>query len=517
MVEFTIARGRPIPGRFRVNLVRTLLLLTGLELCGAEPLRVTAVRFWPQQQGVRVAVETNGEFRYHTERIQNPDRVFFDLFGARPRLGGKAVQTIPVSHPLIRRIRVAETLPGVTRIVLDLNGDADVSSTQLSNPDRLVIEVRPAGTSPAPLPAEPAPRPGKPAPALARRFVPPAPAPQRTPVRLPEPPHLAAGRVGLTEAYQQPALRLPPAPPAAQAAALPQAPVASSGSQQAGPTQGAPVQRAAAAVHSTPARPATRDSEGQQSLIRALGLKINRVVIDPGHGGQDEGTVGPNGLVEKELVLDVSKRLGALIEKRLGAEVIYTRSDDSFVPLEQRTAIANEREADLFLSLHANSSSYRTVAGIETFYLNFTDAKDALEVAARENAGSEKTVHELRDIIQKITLHDKAEESREFAGKMQSSLYSFTARYNPAAQDRGVKKAPFVVLIGAMMPSVLVEIGFVTNPREESLLKRPDHRQRLAEALYRGLSRYSEGLSHFQVAAGAPEKTATKSGPPPNP
>jgi N-acetylmuramoyl-L-alanine amidase len=248
------------------------------------------------------------------------------------------------------------------------------------------------------------------------------------------------------------------------------------------------------------AKSARHTSTGESSLIRALGLKINRVVIDPGHGGHDQGTTGPKGLLEKDLVLDVSKRLGKLIEDGLGAEVIYTRSDDTFVPLEGRTALANEKRADLFLSIHANSSSLPRVSGIETYYLNFTDSKDALDVASRENASSQKSVFELRDIIQKITLHDKAEESREFAGRIQTSLYALSARNLPGERNRGVRKAPFVVLIGANMPSVLAEIGFLSNPKEEALLKKPEYRQKLAESLYRGLSRYAEGLSHFQMA-----------------
>ncbi|HLI83517.1 MAG TPA: N-acetylmuramoyl-L-alanine amidase, partial [Bryobacteraceae bacterium] len=241
-------------------------------------------------------------------------------------------------------------------------------------------------------------------------------------------------------------------------------------------------------------------STGESSLTRALGLKINRIVIDPGHGGHDQGTMGPKGLLEKDLVLDVALRVGKLVQDRLGAEVIYTRSDDTFVPLEGRTALANEKKADLFLSIHANSSPAAHVSGIETYYLNFTDSKDALDVAARENASSQKSVFELRDLIQKITLHDKLEESREFANRIQSSLYALSLRNFPGEKNRGVRKAPFVVLIGAEMPSVLAEIGFLSNPKEEALLKRSDYRQRLAEALYRGVARYAESLSHFQMA-----------------
>jgi N-acetylmuramoyl-L-alanine amidase len=247
-------------------------------------------------------------------------------------------------------------------------------------------------------------------------------------------------------------------------------------------------------------KPARESTDGETSLIRALGLKINRVVIDPGHGGADEGTVGRRGLMEKELVLDVARRVGKLIEDRMGSEVIYTRSDDTFIPLHTRTEMANEKKADLFLSIHANSSPHPKIGGIEVYYLNFTRSSDALDVAARENASSEKSVFELKDLIQSITLHEKVEESREFASKVQGSLQTFETRYNAAAKNRGIKKAPFVVLIGASMPSVLAEIGFLSNAREEQLLKRPDHRQRLAEALFQGVSRYAQSLSHFQVA-----------------
>lgn len=236
-------------------------------------------------------------------------------------------------------------------------------------------------------------------------------------------------------------------------------------------------------------------------MIRVLGLKVGRVVLDPGHGGHDTGTIGPGGLREKDLVLDVAQRLGHLIEEKMGSEVIYTRSDDTFIPLERRTEIANEAKADLFLSIHANSSTLRTAAGVETFYLNFTTSKSALDLAARENAGSQMSIYELQNLLQKIALKDKVEESREFAARVQSALYTLSARPADArSKDRGVKKAPFIVLIGASMPSVLAEIGFISNAHDESIMRREDYRQRTAEALYKGLSSYASSLSHFQVA-----------------
>jgi N-acetylmuramoyl-L-alanine amidase len=262
---------------------------------------------------------------------------------------------------------------------------------------------------------------------------------------------------------------------------------------------------AAAAADTADLHPETREARptaaGDRSLIRALGLKIGKIVIDAGHGGHDTGTIGPNGLLEKDLVLDVAKRLGRLLESRLGAEVIYTRQDDTFIPLETRTAIANRERADLFISVHANSSRDSDARGVETYYLNFTSSPEALEVAARENAVSEKSIHELQDLVKKIALKEKIEESREFAGDVQESLYGGLALNNAGIRNRGIKKAPFIVLIGANMPSILAEISFVSNPTDERKLETSEHRQRIAESLYRGVSKYVSGLSGVKVAS----------------
>ena len=254
-------------------------------------------------------------------------------------------------------------------------------------------------------------------------------------------------------------------------------------------------------TRSLESREARPTASGDRSLTRALGLKIGKIVIDAGHGGHDTGTIGPNGLLEKDLVLDVSKRLGRLLESRLGAEVVYTRRDDTFIPLETRTAIANRERADLFISIHANSSRDADARGVETYYLNFTSSPEALEVAARENAVSEKSIHELQDLVKKIAMKEKIDESREFAGDVQESLYGGLALHNAGVRDRGIKKAPFIVLIGANMPSILAEISFVSNPADERKLETPEHRQRIAESLYRGVSKYVNGLSGVKVAS----------------
>jgi N-acetylmuramoyl-L-alanine amidase len=461
----------------RRTLISALLLALTGSLCPAtSQLEVTAVRFWTLPEVTRVAIETNGPFRFRSDRLNNPDRLFFDLLAAKPRMAVRGVQVTPVGDTLLKRIRIAETQVSMTRVVLDLESPVDFTASQLTNPDRLVIElksiVRHPISSAKPVPApERAPETAVPPPATPAPAVVTAPTIETSEV---EPETVPIGKPILAETMDVPS-PLPALPPPTPPKTTPP------------PT--------------TPALAAKRMSSGDRTLIRELGLKVGRIVIDPGHGGRDHGSTGPNGLMEKELVLDVAQRLGKLIEERLGSEVIFTRNDDTFIPLEGRTALANDSKADLFLSIHANSSPYPAVAGVETYYLNFTNMRDAMDVAARENASSQQTIHDLTDIIQKITRHDKAEESREFAGKMQTALYTVSAKANPSLKNRGVKKAPFVVLIGARMPSILAEIGFVSNSREEALLKRPDHRQKLAEALYRGLSRYAETLSHYQVAS----------------
>jgi N-acetylmuramoyl-L-alanine amidase len=263
-----------------------------------------------------------------------------------------------------------------------------------------------------------------------------------------------------------------------------------------------PAPESTAAEGSKPV-PAGRNSGGGRTLTRALGLKLARVVIDAGHGGHDEGTRGPTGLLEKDLVLDVAQRLGALIEEQMGAEVVYTRASNVFVPLEERTAIANRAEADLFLSLHANSSPYRSISGSEVYYLSFTTSKEALDVAARENASTGQSIHELEGLLKKIALSEKVTESSEFASRIQRELYGTWNKLSGTTRNRGVKKAPFVVLIGANMPSVLAEIGFISNPHDESLLKKPEQRQRIAEALFRGVNAYAATLSRMDTPATA--------------
>ena len=464
----------------------------------APSLSVTAIRNYSVGEVTRIAIEVSGEFNYRTDRLHNPERVYFDILNSHPRLDNRRVYAKDLDGTLVERVRVAETVPGITRVVLDLMGTVDVSTTQLSSPNRLIVEVR-AGKAPA-IPTE---------------SMSAAPATKIPPIVSSDAPAAVSQVTAppVTAPPQPDALSHPNSVPASKpeshaveprvtASAPPPAPKPLPVTEVAPPpaTAPAPASKTTSPPSAEVGKAARHTSTGGSSLTRALGLKVGRIVIDPGHGGHDTGTLGVKGLLEKDLVLDVAQRVGKLIEERMNAEVIYTRTDDTFVPLQERTALANEKKADLFLSIHANSSPLPKVVGIETFYLNFTDSKEALDVAARENASSQKSIFELQDIIQKITLHEKLDESKEFATRIQNSLYTFTSRNVPGERNRGIKKAPFVVLIGASMPSVLAEIGFLTNAREEAQLKRSDYRQKLAEAMFRGISRYAESLSHFQVA-----------------
>ncbi len=244
-----------------------------------------------------------------------------------------------------------------------------------------------------------------------------------------------------------------------------------------------------------PPKPAGTTSRGKRNLIRALGLKVGRVVIDAGHGGHDTGTIGKAGLREKDLVVDIGRRLGELIETNLGADVIYTRTTDRSVSLKERTKLANDSEADLFISVHANSSRLRSIRGVETYYLSFTTNSWALGVASRENAAAQRSIHELETLLSKIALTEKIEESREFAIKVQKSLYGGLAKDTKGLRNRGIRKAPFMVLVGAKMPAVLAEVGFLSNPEDEKLLKSSAYRQKIANHLFEGVRGYSDTLS----------------------
>jgi N-acetylmuramoyl-L-alanine amidase len=249
-----------------------------------------------------------------------------------------------------------------------------------------------------------------------------------------------------------------------------------------------------------PPAPPAATSRGDYSLARQLGLGVSRIVIDAGHGGHDPGAQA-NGLVEAELVLDIAQRVEKLLKKQPGIDVVLTRRNDTFIPLEERTAIANREGADLFLSIHANASRRTAARGVETYFLNFATNADAEEVAARENSGSQTSMGKLPVLVQQIALHDKMRESREFAQLVQANMVRGMRAQNKGVVDLGVKQAPFVVLIGAKMPSVLAELSFLTNRTEASLLKKDNYRQRIAQALADAVLKYQTSLKKVIATA----------------
>jgi N-acetylmuramoyl-L-alanine amidase len=431
-----------------------------------------------------------------------------------------------IDDGFLKRIRAAQFSNNVTRIVLDVSSVSDYSAFLLPNPWRLIIDIHglKPGSTPttnlASLPPAGAPRTTSSS-TSAPQYPPPV-ANQQAAAPLTPSAVRRNGTQDIASLGQQPnrvqATNYPTTHPiAASVAGTVPAPQPDDGSLASTTPPPGSTRRKPSPMHPASPAPAGNDAEtddnltppmreaeptaaGERSLVRTLGLKIGRIVIDAGHGGHDSGTVGPGGIEEKQVVLDVALRLGKLLRQRLGADVIFTRDDDTFIPLETRTAIANKAQADLFLSIHANSSPDSSARGVETYYLNFTTSPDALEVAARENAVSGESIHELSDLVKKITLKDKIDESREFAADVQKSLYTDLEEGNPGLRDRGIKKAPFVVLIGANMPSILAEISFLTNSDDARELQQPAYRQRIAESLYRGVSTYISGLSGVRLA-----------------
>jgi N-acetylmuramoyl-L-alanine amidase len=547
--------------------------------------RVTGIRHWSTPDYTRVAIDLEGEVKFGSQRIANPDRIFFDLRDTKlaSTLVGKSFD---VDDGFLKKIRVAQFQPGRTRVVLEVDDLSDYDAFLLPDPYRLIIDIhgkndKAAGTKltkelSAAVTDEEAPpkagsRPDVPKSELKAdiKALAGVPASKKEQLRgqqdadsneSAESKEDAGSENNDSSHTSKADARAYKLPPGVKKVVVDND-ASSSDDETAKSQSGMPqsaierARRAAARKNETPkesskespkeidadakdasnkksvkddqaeeevaadentsekplnssrnsldfaAREASPTASGQRSLIRALGLKIGKIVIDAGHGGHDTGTIGPNGLEEKDLVLDVGKRLGKLLETRLGSEVVYTRKNDTFIPLETRTAIANQQRADLFVSIHANSSHDPDARGVETYYLNFTSSPEALEVAARENAVSEKSIYELQDLVKKIAMKEKIEESREFAGDVQESLHSGLAAKSPGIRDRGVKKAPFIVLIGANMPSILAEISFVSNPGDEHKLETGEYRQRIAESLYRGIAKYVNGLSGVKVAS----------------
>ncbi len=454
----------------------------GTAAGGAAPgegSQVSRVRIWNADNYTRIIIELGGRAKYQAARISDPDRIYFDIENAK--LSDELLHE-PIEIPTgsyLKAVRVAQNRSDVVRVVLDVAKVKDYSVFELAAPDRLVVDVYGPGASAAVSANSSANTGANTSTSPAERANAKSAAALAGTAHLPTTPTPAIGLLPLSAKFTPSLVPMP-------ASAKMNMPAANS-----------PPESVKALANSMgPATAAKPTRSGEQSLTRALGLKIGRIVIDPGHGGHDTGTIGPTGLMEKDLCLDVALRLGKLIQQNLpAAAIIYTRQNDKYVGLERRTAIANEAKADLFVSIHANSSDDTKVGGIETYYLNFNASPQAMEVAARENATAQSSVHDLQELVTKIAQNEKIEESRDLAADIQDSLASSMQIGSRPERNRGVRKAPFVVLVGADMPSVLAEISFISNPADEQLLKKPENRQRAAEGLFEGIERYLRSVN----------------------
>ncbi|MEO6816697.1 MAG: N-acetylmuramoyl-L-alanine amidase, partial [Edaphobacter sp.] len=365
--------------------------------------QVTGIRHWSTPNYTRVAIDLGDDVTYEAARVPHPDRIYFDLHGTRlaPELVGKSFTV--TDDGFLKRVRAAQFTNDMTRVVLDVNDVTEYSAFLLPNPYRLIIDIH-GGSREQVAPTEMA-RTASAAPqtAVVTKATAARPVPNTVEAKSNSLVEVASlsDQPGRVEATRRPTSQPISAVVKEQGAAG--SSLSSGKNDESLNSSSGSLRRTkrsrAEVVAAVPARAAVPTADGETSLVRALGLKIGRIVIDAGHGGHDSGTLGYGGIEEKDVVLDVALRLGKLLHERLGAEIIYTRSDDTFIPLETRTAIANKAQADLFLSIHANSSRDESARGVETYYLNFTTQLDALEVAARENAVSDQSIHQLSDLV----------------------------------------------------------------------------------------------------------------------
>jgi N-acetylmuramoyl-L-alanine amidase len=466
----------------------------------ALPVSVKDLRFWEADGYFRIVVVLDKKTSFLEDHLDKPNRIIVDIENAV--LPGRLLGQGFTPGGNLERIRLGQPKKEIARLVFVGDAIKDHTVFTLDDPFRIVVDIRQEPPSKREEAGQPAAG-GRAMKTLgtpltdelkiASKF---RPTPRRSQHEKPTEKVLVQEKIPVTPPDSGDAA-VPTAAKKARSESV--APSPDTASKVLKPPAGGR-KSGEVAASSVP----LPKSDGTRSLIRMLGLKIGRIVIDPGHGGHDTGTIGPSGLMEKDLVLDVALKLKDLIEERLGGDVVLTRTDDTFIPLERRTEIANENQADLFVSIHANSSRDHTVRGIETFYLDFTSSPESEEIASRENATSEKTIFELQDLVRKIALKEKIDESREFALIIQKSILKQVQKAAPRSGNRGVKQAPFIVLIGAHMPSILAELSFLSNPADEKLLRTFSYRQKIAQALCSGIENYTRNLGGIRTARKLP-------------
>jgi len=384
-----------------------------------QPAQVIELKHWSNPDYTRIAIALERDVTWESHELDKgayrsgkPGRVFIDLHNTRL---GAGIRDITIGDGLLKGVRAALFKPGVVRVVLDTDNIKDYKIFPLSDPARLIIDVR-----------------GQ----------------RRT--------EISRAEETLSALDHE--------------------------------------------ISSITAKPPTRDEKQPDLAVKPTHkkpaiAKIRRIVIDPGHGGHDPGAVGASGLQEKDVVLSIGLKLRDRLKEELGLDVVMTRSTDIFIPLEERTAIANKVNADLFVSIHANAAPNRNAAGIETYYLNLAKTEKVAQLAAKENGTSLEKVSTLQAILFDLMANYKLNDSAHLAEEVQKSLYKALKVKFPDTKSLGVKQGPFYVLVGATMPSILVETAFLSNVTEEGRLKDTAFHTRAAEGILNGIQAYISALN----------------------
>jgi N-acetylmuramoyl-L-alanine amidase len=441
------------------------------------PVRINEIRHWSNPGYTRVVIDMEGAVQYSSSKLKNPDRLFFDLKDAKLPKGCKG-SDLDVNDGILRKIRASQFDADTVRVVLDLSSIASSRTLMLEHPTRLIIDVTGQER-------------------------------QTTAGRAPRYRRGKGGRI----ITLRPVNDLGTAPPledkpddAGQAAPadVQQAPT---GTGNAAPAdeekvlETAPYPKAPKLGSASTIVPATAPIARKEPPSPATAPKmcIGTIVIDPGHGGKDTGAIGYDGLYEKDVVLDIGLKLRDIIKKNYACKVVMTRDKDVFIDLDARPGIAVQNDADLFISIHANASKRPSAHGIETYLLNLTKDRNIMEVADRENFAAAKNMGSLDVILKDLILDSKRDESLKLAHCVQTSLV--TDLHKDRVINKGVKQGPFLVLYGASMPSILTEVGFITNPEEESHLADPHYRTDIAQAIFDGIKEYLDSSRMAQYQA----------------
>lgn len=393
---------------------------------------INGLRAWSNPNYTRIVIDADRETTYTHEFLDHdsgegkPQRLYVDFAGSR--LGQDIDKRLPIDDNLLEGARAGQLRPDAVRVVVDIKSYRTYKIFSLKNPFRIIIDVWGG---------------------------------ENRPIRETPPPDQSQAVASSSDSRFQPYYQPPPA-------------------KERTPPPPEPMPDTQPQGRLTP-----------HDLARQLALGVRRVVIDPGHGGHDPGAIGYDRRVrEKDVNLALARRLAEKIRRELGCEVILTRDKDVFLSLEERTAIANTKNADLFISIHCNASRNSKAHGLETYFLNLATDEDAVLVAARENATSRKNISELQGILHDLMRNAKINESSRLAAHVQQEMVSHMRdRYGDIA-NKGVKKAPFYVLLGAQMPSILVEVAFISNQRECLRLVDGDYQDHLVNGIMRGVRRY---------------------------